>query len=258
MAAVLLGVDVLAGGGQVSGEFADDLLEDVLQRHQPQHVAVFVHHDADAPPRVLEIDQLAVQRRAFRHEVGLHRVLHQLRFVDVFLEQQPAQFAQVQQAQHVVGVAAVDGQPGVLAGAQGGHDLIHVVVDVHAHHLVARDHDVFHGDAFQIQDIEQHLLVLFRDQAAGLVDHGAQFLGAEVVVVAVAGLGAGQLQEHHADAVDQPHQRRQQHLQGLEHHAGGEGDALGLERGVGFRGDFREHQHHQGDHHRRHRRAAVA
>ncbi len=105
------------------------------------------------------------------NEVGFHRVLHQLGLVDFFLEQQAAEFAQMQQADHGVGVAVIHRQTGVLAGSQGGKDVVHVILQINAHHLVARHHDVFHGDGFQIQDIEQHFLVAFRNQSSRFIHH---------------------------------------------------------------------------------------
>ena len=258
IAVVVLGVDVRTAGGQVGGEFADDLFENVFQGHQAEHIAVFIHHDADTAFGILEVDKLLVQGGALGDKVGLHCVLHQLCLVDVILEQQAAELAQVEQANHVVRVTVENRQAGVLAGAQGGEDLVHVILEINTHHLVAGHHDVFHGHRFQVEDIEQHLLVIFRDQAAGLIDHGTQLLRTQVIVVLVMGTDAAQPQQHHADAVDHPHQGGEQHLQGFQQHTGGEGHAFGLHGCIGLRGNFGKHQHDDRDHHRRHRSPAVA
>src|SRR3989304_8422248 len=45
------------------GELADDLLDDVLQRHQPLEFAVLVHHQRDALVVFLEVLQLCEPRR---------------------------------------------------------------------------------------------------------------------------------------------------------------------------------------------------
>src|SRR3546814_11198970 len=39
-------------------------------RHQPLDIAVFVDDEADAPFLILEVQQLLVERRAFRDEIG--------------------------------------------------------------------------------------------------------------------------------------------------------------------------------------------
>ena len=163
----------------------------------------------------------------------------------------------MQQADHVVRVTVVDRQAGMLTGPQGGEDVMHVILQIDAHHLVARHHDVFHRDCLQIKDIEQHLLVVFWYQAAGLIHHGTQFLGAEVVVALLIGVDACQAQEDVADAVDQPDQRRQQSLQWLEGDAGREGHALWAHGCKGLGGNLGKHQHDDGDHHGCNRSATV-
>ena len=68
------------GRGRVGGELADDLLQQVLERHQALDVAVFVDDEGQAPAGALELRQLLRQRGALGHEVGLARRgdLHQL------------------------------------------------------------------------------------------------------------------------------------------------------------------------------------
>jgi hypothetical protein len=58
-------VHVLVHHGRgIGGEFADDLLEDVLERHQSLDVAVFVDHEGHAALVALKIQQLRVERGA--------------------------------------------------------------------------------------------------------------------------------------------------------------------------------------------------
>ena len=83
---IFLGVNVLAGGGQVGGEFTHDLFKNILQGDQAEHIAVFIHHDADTSLGILEVDQLLMQGGGLRHKVGLDGVLHQFRLVDLFLK----------------------------------------------------------------------------------------------------------------------------------------------------------------------------
>ena len=57
-----LDVHVLVRDGRrIGGELPDDLLEDVLQRHQPLDVAVLVDHEGEAAAVALEVRQLQVQ-----------------------------------------------------------------------------------------------------------------------------------------------------------------------------------------------------
>ena len=59
------GVHVLVHHGRgIGGEFADDLFEDVLERHQSLDVAVFVHDEGHAALVALKIQQLRVERGA--------------------------------------------------------------------------------------------------------------------------------------------------------------------------------------------------
>jgi hypothetical protein len=50
-------------------EFADDLFENVFQGDDAQHFAVLVHHHAQAA-LLVEVQQLHLQGRAFRNEIG--------------------------------------------------------------------------------------------------------------------------------------------------------------------------------------------
>ena len=49
-------------GGRIGREFADDLLEDVLERHESLDVAVFVHDERHAAFFPLKIQQLSCSR----------------------------------------------------------------------------------------------------------------------------------------------------------------------------------------------------
>src|SRR5690606_25765983 len=57
-AAVVLGVDGRLAQAGLGGELTDDLLEDVLEGDQADHLAVLVDHHAHAPLELLEVDQL--------------------------------------------------------------------------------------------------------------------------------------------------------------------------------------------------------
>ena len=51
-------------------DLADDLLQDVLQRHEAGRAAELVHHDREMARAALEVPELAVERLAFGHERG--------------------------------------------------------------------------------------------------------------------------------------------------------------------------------------------
>ncbi|MNT01195.1 hypothetical protein D3C72_1356510 [compost metagenome] len=50
-------------------EFADDLFENVFQGDDAQHFTIFVDHHAKAPLLLVKVQQLQLQRRAFRDKV---------------------------------------------------------------------------------------------------------------------------------------------------------------------------------------------
>ncbi len=120
-----------------------------------------------------------MQGRALGYEVGLPAELHQHGLVDVVRVEQAADIAQVEDAHGIVDVAPVDGQTRVLAAAYQPQDLVDGVVQVDADDFVARHHDVVHGDLFQIENAQQHVLVPARQHGAGFVHQGPKFLATE-------------------------------------------------------------------------------
>ena len=53
------------------------------------------------------------------------------------------------------------------------------VVEVDAVDVTARHHDVFDSGGFQIENAEQHLLMLLRNHGAGFLDYRAQLFTTE-------------------------------------------------------------------------------
>ena len=68
---------ILVQRAGIGGEFADDFLEDILDRDQSLDVAVFVDDETDAALVLAEVEQLRGQRRAFGNEVTFARQLDQ-------------------------------------------------------------------------------------------------------------------------------------------------------------------------------------
>src|SRR5574340_266183 len=60
-------------------ELSDNLLEDILQRHQPEQFAVFIHHQSQARMALLKLLQLLEQRGVGRYEIRLVERIAQLR-----------------------------------------------------------------------------------------------------------------------------------------------------------------------------------
>src|SRR5690606_38144303 len=104
------------------------------------------------------------------------------------------------------------------------------------------------GDLFQVEDIDQHTLVVGRDfLAAGLIHHGAQLVLAQGVVPAVGAVDPHQGQQAVGETVDQPDHRVEHFHQRLEHPAGGKGNALGADGRQGLGGDLGKYQRDDGE-----------
>ena len=84
----------------------------------------------------------------------------------------------------IVELAVIDRQARVRRLAQLVEQVLPAVLDVDAGDLLARHHDVVHGELTQIEDRQQHLAMTRRDHGARLGDHRAQLLGAQVLAAA--------------------------------------------------------------------------
>src|SRR5437763_4390021 len=67
--AVRLASEALGAARRLRREFADDLLDDVLDRDQALQLAVLVDNESETLPIGLELLQLREQRRADRNEI---------------------------------------------------------------------------------------------------------------------------------------------------------------------------------------------
>ncbi|MNE64940.1 hypothetical protein D3C80_1603820 [compost metagenome] len=150
---------------------------------------------------LLEVDQLGRQRRAFRHEVGLQAGFAQAFLGQLVVRQQAGDLAHVDDAFDLVDVVAEHRQAGVAGVAQLADDGFQLVVEVDALDLVARDHQVVHGDLIQVEHAQQHALASGDLLLAGrLVRHVA----AALIVRAACRRQAAEAQEQGAAAVQQP------------------------------------------------------
>ena len=206
VAAIFLGVNVLAAVCQVSGKFTDNFLEQVFQCDDTHDVAVFIHHKRHALAIGLEVHQLRVQRCAFRNEVGLVNFFEQHVQGDFIITDKLAQAAHVQHAFDIVDIAFVDRQAGMLAGADLTEDVADIVFNIQADDLVLGDHDVIDGHFFQVQYIEQHALTLTGDGVSGFMHNGSQLFRAEVLIISRLNSQAHGTNQHVRNAVGHPHQ----------------------------------------------------
>ncbi len=168
------------------------------------NVAVFVDHERDAAFLLLKIEQLRVQRRAFRHEIRFARQVQQFGFGERILLNEPHGAPQVQHADDVVDVLFV-----TPAGACVGSveicddDVGDRAVDVDANDFTAGHHDVVDRDGFEIDDAQQHVLASFGNPRA-FVQHRAKFVHVQMIFARKMVAAQKWPQYEVADAVDEP------------------------------------------------------
>ena len=175
-------------------DVADDLLQHVLDGDQPGNAAVLVDDDRDVVAVGAELAQQHVEPLRFRHEHGrAQRVAQVERFrVRVVVEQLLGE----QDADDVVLALADDREARVARLHHQRHELGNGVVDRHAVHLRARDHDVAHRRLGHRQHALDHRQRVGVEQVA--LERAAQDVEQLFAVVGLA-------QEHRRDAL---HQRR--------------------------------------------------
>jgi hypothetical protein len=191
--------------GLARGEFADQFLDDVFQRHQALDLAIFIHHQAHALAIFAEELQLGVDRCRGGNEIGLGHAFAQRGVVDLAGEGFGQQPLLVQDADDVGRVVLVHGDPGVEAGRQLLLDVLDRRGDVDGLDFAARRHDVGHRQLLEFEQVEQDGAVLLGNEIARFQHQRAQFLGAEPgVLVARLGLQAQQARAGLDEQVDEP------------------------------------------------------
>ncbi|MNS98366.1 hypothetical protein D3C72_1327300 [compost metagenome] len=141
-AAIGLGVDMRVVQALLAFEFADDFFENVFQGDDAQNLAVFVDHHAQAPLLLVEVQQLQLQRRAFRHEVrfvtsGQQRFARQITVV-----QQVPDLPGVEHRFNLIDVAMEHRQACALVMPQLFDDFFDRVIEVDAVDVTARHQNV--------------------------------------------------------------------------------------------------------------------
>ena len=162
------------------GEFADDLLQEVLHGDQSGGAAVLVNCEHHVDAAGLHVAQQVVSGLGLRDPDGLageggHRAGLMLRAVG----QTPQDVLEVEDAADIIGVLPHDGHARITGAHEQAHGGGGGFVGVDGDHVGAGHHDLAHEGLAELDDAAHHLAVLVLDGLglADLVDHLAQVLG---------------------------------------------------------------------------------
>ncbi len=144
-------------------DVADDLLDQVLQGHQPSGAPVLVHHDGDVHLAPLELLHQAVHLHGFGDEIRLAQDVVEHDEVAVLPDRQ--QVPGVDDAHDVVPVGLVDRQAGIAGLYREVHDGFDGRLEVDRHHIRPGDHDVPNPLVRELEDGPDHLVLLLLDGA---------------------------------------------------------------------------------------------
>ena len=174
-----MGVDAPERRLGLGRELADDLLEDVFERHQPLQVAILVHDEGDAAPEAPEAQQLLVERRALGREERLasRGDLAQALARQASRGKLVRDEAHVHDAVHAVEVPVEERHARVGRLAQASADLVPFRRDVDAVDLAARNHHVLDAAPLEAKQRLDHALAL-----GGLGDERVGEIGDRVAV----------------------------------------------------------------------------
>src|SRR5690606_2010733 len=222
-------------------ELADDLFDDVFERHQPEDLPVFVDDQRDALAVLLEELQLPEYRRAARDEIRVGEDGPQVAGVERFVLQQPERAPNVQHADDAVDLALEHRQLVVEAGRQLLADASRVGCQVECLDAVARHHHVVDGDLLEVQQVQQDRAVLRRHEPAALQHDRAQLLERHAGRELPLRLDAGHPDQAPHDQVDRPHHRREHAHQHVQRIAGRQRDVLREGGADHLRRDLAEH-----------------
>ena len=162
------------------GDLPDQLLEQILEGHQPGRAAVLVDDDGDVQLLGLEFLQQRVRALGFRHEIRRVKLAAQIE-----VGRQPAHVRQkvfrVEHADDHVDGALEHGHARVQLLAQRGQDLRHRRLDVQAEHVRPGHHDRADQRVLELEDLVDHLALfaLHHALARAHVDQRAQLFLAE-------------------------------------------------------------------------------
>lgn len=223
----------------------DDLLENVLQRHQPHQGAVFVDHQGEVFALLPEGVELVEHFGGLGDEPGFaaQRVDVDRGGVAIGLVQRAGNVAHMEDADDVLGIALVDRQPGMRAVQRLGDDFRRRLVGIDHHDGFAVHHDVVDGQLAQVEHAAEHVAVVLHHAAFLVVqgDGAAQFVMGGKHRSFHIGAEHAQRAAHHE--LHRTHDRREY----LHHQQEGPGDGqrepVGVGQGVGLGHDLGEDKH---------------
>ncbi|MNP35803.1 hypothetical protein D3C76_1291520 [compost metagenome] len=151
-AAIGLWMDVRVVEGLLAFELADDFFENVLQGHDAEHFAVLVDHHAQASLLFMEIQQLQLQRGAFRDEVGFATGRQQGFEGQAAIAEQMADLPGIEHRFDLVDITVEQRQARAIVVAQLLDDFLDRVVEVDPVDFTARYQNVVDRDVVQRVD----------------------------------------------------------------------------------------------------------
>ena len=233
-------------GCRVGGEFANDFLENILDRHQALNVAVLIDHECHAALVALKIQQLRVECRSRGNEVRFARLGRggQGVLIQVTACQFMHDLLHVQKADDAVDFALIHRQARVLTLPQLLQDPVPIIIDVDADDFVSRHHDVLDGGILQIQNADEHLLVAPRNHRAGLGHDGAQLFAAQGICRDLS-RDAEHPQHAVGEEIRHPYEGIQQKQQGCVDVRGRQRQTLGMQSTEGFGRHLAKNQQHE-------------
>ncbi len=125
-------------------DVADDLLDDVLERDEALHLAIFVDHDGEVALALEEGVELVRNGARVRHEPRRQQYILDvdLRRIAIVLLKCREEVLGVENANDVVRRVLPNRDPRVAALQNGVDDILRVFLDVEHGHLGAVNHDV--------------------------------------------------------------------------------------------------------------------
>jgi len=241
----------------LAGEFADDFLEDVVQRDQALDVTVLVDHQRHTLFLFLEFQQLPRERCSLGHEVGAAHGAFQVVDAEVAERQLGDDAADVQQTHDVVDAFTVDRHAGVHGLRQLVDDIAPFIVQVDTDDVSSRHHDVIDRGLFQVEDVDQHALVIVRNVPA-LGEKGPQFVAVEPFQRHHVGLDAEGFEQQVGERIHQPDDRVEHLEQGDQDIRSRERHPFRVQGGQRLWRDLGEDQHDDRHHQGRNPDAVVA
>src|SRR5229473_1606897 len=224
--------------------FSHHLFEDVFNGDQPEDAAEFVHHQGHADAASAQFEKQLAGRlglgddehfaqNAAQIERGWREILLEPAFA---IEKDPNHIFDMNEAEDVVRIAAIDRNARTLRGGENTHHFIQI--RFHGEHVYvrARNHYFAHLNLSKFHGAENELFFAGRDQAAftGLLNLNLEFLGGMRNTVNLRGSNSQGLHNRARYAVEQmdgPAKSPQEPAKGHGHqqgHALGAGQADGL------------------------------